>query len=303
MHASILKYFVEVARCGSIRKAAQNLYVASSAVNRQILKLEAEIGTDLFDRLPNGIRLNAAGERMLQHIRATLNDYHLMRSELDELKDERKGHVTVAAMDSLFVDFLPAAVEEFSEAYPAVTYAISAVTPSEVAPKILGGEYDVGVTFMSKLPAGLQVVAQVALPPGVVMAFSHPLAKKERLSFADCRNHAFLRLEGASPLQGVVSPHFGEFWDMVTPSVICNSTILLKRLVASGRGISFFSKMAFVNEIARGEVVWRPFDEPNVNGLTIGIVTPTQRVLSGVTTEFVKSIVHRLKQVELSLET
>ena len=52
MHASVLKYFVEVARCGSIRKAAQNLYVASSAVNRQILKLEAEMGTDLFDRHP-----------------------------------------------------------------------------------------------------------------------------------------------------------------------------------------------------------------------------------------------------------
>ncbi|WER49439.1 LysR family transcriptional regulator [Cupriavidus sp. WKF15] len=303
MHASILKYFVEVARCGSIRKAAQNLYVASSAVNRQILKLEAEMGTDLFDRLPNGIRLNAAGERMLRHIRATLNDYHLMRGELDELKDERKGHLTIVAMDSLFVDFLPAAVDDFSEMYPAVTYAIAAVTPSEVAAKVLGGEYDVGVTFMSKLPAGLEIAAQVALPPGVVMASSHPLARKERLSFADCRDHAFLRLEGPSPLQGVVSPRFAEFWDLVTPSVVCNSTILLKRLVASGRGISFFSKLAFADEIASGEVVWRPFDEPNINALTVGIITPCQRAMSSVTTEFVRGLVHRLKQVELSLTT
>ncbi|GAB7550243.1 LysR family transcriptional regulator [Cupriavidus sp. CuC1] len=301
MHASILKYFVEVARCGSIRKAAQNLYVASSAVNRQILKLEAEMGTELFDRLPNGIRLNASGERMLQHIRATLNDFHLMRSELDELKDERRGHISVAAMDSLFVDFLPAAVEDYSELYPAVTYSIAAITPWDVAPKVLGGEFDVGVTFIAKLPAGLNVVAQVALPPGVVMASSHPLAKKERISFADCRSHAFLRLEGRSPIQGVVSPRFMEFWDLMTPSVTCNSTLLLKRLVASGRGISFFSKLAFIDEIASGEVVWRPFDEPNINALTVGIITPCQRVLSNVTLEFVKGIVHRLKQVELSL--
>ncbi|KJK25059.1 LysR family transcriptional regulator [Burkholderiaceae bacterium 16] len=301
MHASILKYFVEVARCGSIRKAAQNLYVASSAVNRQILKLEAEMGTELFDRLPNGIRLNASGERMLQHIRATLNDFHLMRSELDELKDERRGHVSVAAMDSLFVDFLPAAVEDYSELYPAVTYSIAAVMPWDVAPKVLGGEFDVGVTFVAKLPAGLNVVAQVALPPGVVMASSHPLAKKERIGFADCRNHAFLRLEGRSPIQGVISPKFMEFWDLLTPSVTCNSTLLLKRLVASGRGISFFSKLAFIEEIASGEVVWRPFDEPNINALTVGIITPSQRVLSNVTLEFVKGIVHRLKQVELAL--
>ena len=107
------------------------------------------MGTDLFDRLPNGIRLNAAGERMLQHIRATLNDFHLMRGELDELKDERTGHVSVAAMDSLFVDLLPAAVEEFSGQYPAVTYAITAVTPWDVASKVLSGEYDVGITFIS----------------------------------------------------------------------------------------------------------------------------------------------------------
>ena len=239
MHASVLKYFVEVARCGSIRKAAQNLYVASSAVNRQILKLEAEMGTDLFDRLPNGIRLNAAGERMLQHIRATLNDFHLMRGELDELKDERTGHVSVAAMDSLFVDLLPAAVEEFSGQYPAVTYAITAVTPWDVASKVLSGEYDVGITFISKLPAGLDVMTQVALPPGVVMASSHPLARKDVVSFADCRSHAFLRLEGRFPMQGGVSPKFSEFWDLLTPSVTCNSTLLLKRLIVTGRGISF----------------------------------------------------------------
>ena len=43
MHASILKYFVEVARSGSIRKAAQNLFVASSAINRQIRKRGADL--------------------------------------------------------------------------------------------------------------------------------------------------------------------------------------------------------------------------------------------------------------------
>ena len=103
MHAVVLKYFLEVARHGSIRKAAQNLFVASSAVNRQILRLEEELGTELFDRVPSGMRLNAAGERLQQHVRGTLHDFHLMRTELDALKGERKGHVSVAAMDSLLI--------------------------------------------------------------------------------------------------------------------------------------------------------------------------------------------------------
>ncbi|BBP99941.1 transcriptional regulator [Burkholderia sp. SFA1] len=301
MHANVLRYFVEVARCGSIRKAAQNLYVASSAVNRQILKLESEMGTELFDRLPNGIRLNAAGERVLQHIRGTLNDFHLMRSELDELKGERKGHVSVVAMDSLFVDFLPATVEEFSDAYPAVTYSIAAVPPHDVPPRVLSGEYDVGIAYITKLPAGLDVVTEVPLPPGVVMASSHPLARRERVTFEECRHHAFLRLEGRSPIQGVMSNDFPAFWESLQPSVTCNSTTLLKRLIASGRGISFFSKLAFLDELSRGDVVWRPIDDENINELTVGIIVPNQRVLPHVTGEFVERIVRRLKHVELTL--
>src|SRR5260370_1159461 len=61
MHAAVLRYFDQVARLGSIRRAAESLNVASSAVNRQIIKLEEETGTALFERLRTGVRLTAAG--------------------------------------------------------------------------------------------------------------------------------------------------------------------------------------------------------------------------------------------------
>ena len=158
MHASVLKYFVEVARCGSVRKASENLYVAASAVNRQILKLEDELGGELFDRMPNGMRLNAAGERLLRHVQSTLHDFQVMRSELDALKGERTGHVKLASMDSFFVDFLPAAIEEFSQVYPAVTYTIASYGPMEVVPQLQSGRFDVGMTFVGRLPAGIEAV-------------------------------------------------------------------------------------------------------------------------------------------------
>ncbi|MEJ0071623.1 MAG: LysR family transcriptional regulator [Pseudomonadota bacterium] len=61
IHASAIRYFDAVRRAGSIRAAARQLNVASSAVNRQILNLEAEIGTTLFSRLSAGLKLTAAG--------------------------------------------------------------------------------------------------------------------------------------------------------------------------------------------------------------------------------------------------
>lgn len=299
MHAVVLKYFLEVARCGSIRKAAQNLFVASSAVNRQILRLEEEMGTELFDRVPTGIRLNAAGERLLQHVRATLHDFHLMRTELDALKGERKGHVSVAAMDSLLIDFLPAAVEEFSETYPAVRYTILSAMPSEVPDRVASGDSDIGICYLGKLPAGLEVVAKAAFPPGVVMASSHPLAKKAQLSFDDCRGHAFLQISRISPIHSVVLPEFSEFWDELVPAVCCNSTTMVKRLLIAGRGISFFSKIGFMDELARGDVVWRPLANPAINAIEVGIITPSQRTLSHVTAQFLDRITRRLKQLEL----
>ena len=61
IHSIAIRYFDAVRKAGSIREAARQLNVASSAVNRQILKLEAEIGTPLFARLPGGLKLSSAG--------------------------------------------------------------------------------------------------------------------------------------------------------------------------------------------------------------------------------------------------
>jgi DNA-binding transcriptional LysR family regulator len=300
MHATVLKYFVEVARCGSMRAAAATLFVASSAINRQILKLEDELGTELFDRLPTGMRLNPAGERLLQHVRSTLHDFHVMRSELDALRGERTGHITLAAMDSLFIDFLPAAIDDFCEAYPAVTYTLHAAPPVEVPDRVASGEFDIGITFIGKLPSGLQVVAQAPFPPGVVMAAANPLSKKPEISFDDCHGQPFLRSLGASPIHSVISPDFARFWDALSPAISCNSTPMLKRLISTGKGISFFSRIAFLDEIARGEIVWRPFADPAISQMQAGVIVATHRVLPNVTTDFLERIVRRLKQLEIA---
>ncbi len=300
MHAVVLKYFLEVARCGSIRKAAQSLFVASSAVNRQILRLEDELGTELFDRVPTGIRLNAAGDRLQQHIRGTLHDFHLMRTELDAMKGERKGHVSVAAMDSLLIDFLPGAVENFAETYPAVRYAIVSAMPGEVPDKVTSGDSDIGICYLGKLPVGLDVAAKAAFPPGVVMAPSHPLAKKAEISFDDCRNHAFIQVSRISPIHSLVVPEFAKFWDELEPAISCNATPMVKRLLVGGKGISFFSKIGFINELARGEVVWRPLANARINKIEVGILTPSHRTLSHVALQFVERITLRLKQMELA---
>ena len=68
-HLRILSYVDEVARAGSIRKAAEQLNVTASAVNRRIMDLEEELGPALFERRPRGVRLTAAGEVFVNYLR------------------------------------------------------------------------------------------------------------------------------------------------------------------------------------------------------------------------------------------
>ena len=84
-----------------------------------------------------------------------------MRTELDALKGERTGHVG-PPMDSFFEDFLPAAIEEFSHAGLSggdLHYRL--VRPDEAVPQLLvPGRFDVGMTFVGRLPAGIEARRQ-----------------------------------------------------------------------------------------------------------------------------------------------
>lgn len=300
MHASVLKYFIEVARCGSVRKASENLYVAASAIHRQIHKLEDELGVELFDRLPGGLRLNPAGERLLKHAQETLHGFQVMRTELDALRGERTGHVKVAAMDSFFEELLPATVEEFLQVYPAVTYTLTAMETMEIPPLVLSGQVDAGLCFVSRLPSGVRAFRTASLPIGIVMPPGHPLAKYDEVALKDCSGYAFLRFGSAPVISASLSPEFAAFWDDLEPTASCNSTPMLKRLIMAGQGIACFSKVAFVQELRRGDLLWRPFALPAIKQLQVGIVVPTLRALPHVTQDFVARMARQLAQLEIA---
>ena len=118
LHSRLLRYVDEVARSGSIRKAAERLNIAASAINRQILVLEAELGTPIFERLHKRMRLTAAGETIVSHVRNTLREHERMRLRIEELKGLRRGQVTIATMLTLASEVLPQIIASFRNKHP-----------------------------------------------------------------------------------------------------------------------------------------------------------------------------------------
>lgn len=101
-------------------------------------------------------------------------------------------------------------------------------------------------------------------------------------------------------ISATLSAEFAAFWDDMEPAATCNSTPLLKRLIMGGKGISCFSKIAFIEELRRGELLWRPFALPALNQMQVGIMVPSQRALPHVTQNFVGRMARRLTQLELT---
>lgn len=290
MHAAALAYFRETARLGSIRKAAGHLNVAASAVNRQILKLEDELGTPLFDRLHDGMRLTAAGEILLKHVTATFHDYDRVRVEIDDLKEARSGHVTIVAVDSLLIDFLPRAVDRFRSDFPAVTFTISAVSPAEVPDLVADGGADMGFTFVGQTGRAVQFVVEIPAPLGVIMPADHPLAGQRVITFEEAAAYPFLAQAGPLPRSADIDPAFSAFRARLVPRITSNSIQMLKRAIRLGMGIAFFTRLGFLEEIEDGEIVWRPFASEAINTVRIGLLVASARPLGAPARQLIRRL-------------
>src|SRR5260370_10520690 len=111
-------YFQLVARLGSIRQAAQVLSVAPSSISRVIKQLEDELGTPLFERIRQRLKLTSAGELMLYHTRASTADLNRASSKTNELHGLRRGTVSVAIIESFARRMMPLVLTDFCAHHP-----------------------------------------------------------------------------------------------------------------------------------------------------------------------------------------
>ena len=274
MHAAVLRYLDQVARHGSIRRAADLLNVASSAVNRQILRLEAEIGVPLFERRRSGVRLTAAGEVLLRHVRDTQIDFQRARAEIASLRGIVTGEVRIISIESVIARFLPTVIEELAARYPQVSFTVLNIDPSHQAEELRSGRHDVGVLFVDNQLRGFEIIAEFRTAVGAIMRADHPLAKRRRLTLTDCAAYEVVMLHDRWLLDAVMATEFAESGARLSPRVVSNSIEFMRRIITQGLGIGFFTPIGFLDEIRRGELVHVRLAERGLANSRIGIVVP-----------------------------
>lgn len=295
LHSRKLLYINEIVRCGSIRKAAARLNVASSAVNRQILALEEEIGAPLFERLPRGLRLTAAGELCVEHIRDVLKNYERLESRIRGLKMPQAGKVTLVTTVGLASGPLPPILARFLERHPRVRVKLRNDGGSTTINPVLTGEVDLGLGFNIPATPGIRTLANFDVPVGVVLPPSHPLAQEEGpIDLVDVVQEKLVLAQSGTSLRNIIDLALSPLPLPVEPLLETNSSELIKQLVKCGTGLTLLNPLDVITECRAGDLVFRPLAEQHVRHQSMKLFARARAPLDSATSLFVEYLMQEL---------
>lgn len=256
--STAFRYFLAVADAGSIRAAARELNIVSSAVNRQILLLEENLGIRLFDRVGRGLRLSEAGSLLARQVRETLGRYDDVVTELDTLRGLRRGRIRIATVESISVERLPDLLAEYWHRHSGIEVVLTVAGAEEVTRLVDEGLADVGVTFSTHPLEGLRLVYEETHPVGALMAAGHPLAGRDPLTFQDLIAEPLVLPARGMSLRTAVEPLLAPRRRDLSVRAELNSLRLMSALVRRSRSVGFLTNVGFERELRTGELVWRP---------------------------------------------
>lgn len=242
-----LRYFAAAAESGQFSLAARRLHVSQSVVTTAIAQLEAILGADLFERLPHGVVLTAAGHRFHQHVRHALDTLLDALSEPLFFGEDLSGVVRIGASYTVLGYFLPGLLARFRRAYPKVELDLIDMDRPSIEQGVANGDLDVGLCITSNMeatPSNLRHQVLARSRRQLWLAQEHPLAQLPQIRLADIAAYPYILLtvdEGeASTLR---------YWQAAgqEPNIAFRTSTLeaLRGLVAYGFGVTILSDIVY----------------------------------------------------------
>jgi DNA-binding transcriptional LysR family regulator len=280
MQTSVLRYFLEIARCQSIRQAAEELHIAASALSRHVSNLEHEFGVALFERHARGLRLTAAGEVFAVGARQTLRQIERIRSEIDDLRGLRRGHVTIYAVEGVVADFLLPVLAEFSRSYRQITYDVVVTGTQDVINALIEDRGDIGIAFNPQPNGEIDVAYEARHPVYVVVAKGHSLAHRSTLAIKEFCSQPLGLPDRSFGIRRLLDQTAAQQGISLVPSLTINSIEMAKAYARSGMGLTVLPAFAVVRECAAGELVAIQIRDAGLTNAAVTLCTHRDRALS-----------------------
>ena len=278
--ATRIHYFQLVARLGSIRQAAQALNIAPSSVSRILQQLEEEIGTPLFERVRQRLKLTSAGELLLYHAGISLSELSRACSEINGLQPVNGGSVSVAVIESVSRGMMPEVLEEFWRRHPTIAVDVRVTGAKQAANAVSEGECDLAVVFDIRAPRNVRRIASAALPLGVLAAPGSPLAAQKELRLPDLAGAQIILSDASLTLGAWIEESFSRLLVDLTRRSRTNSIGLMVDLAKRGLGTVLQTRIGIEQEIAAGTLAFVPLRDGKLNPRKLTLLSRSEKELS-----------------------
>jgi len=189
--------FLEVARLGSVSRAAEALFVTQPTLTARLHSLERELGQRLFVRTRNGMRLTEAGRAFIPYAERALRALREGRQALGDVGNGTAGHLMIGAAPAVSTYLLPSVLERFVDRHPRVEVAVRTGHSESVLEMVLRDEVQLGIGRSLRHPE-VELIPFHEEELVLVVAPEHPFAKLHRVRMADVGGQQLIMFDRTS---------------------------------------------------------------------------------------------------------
>jgi len=243
--------FLEVARLGSVSRAAEALYVTQPTLTARLHALERDMGTRLFVRARQGMRLTEAGRAFLPYAERAVRAMRDGRQAIQQVGNGSAGQLLVAAAPAVSTYVLPEVLERFVKIHPRVEVAVRTGHSEDVLQMVLRDEAQVGVGRALRHPdVDLRPLYEEELV--LVVAPNHPFVRKRTVNVADVGSEQLIMFDRTSSYYEVTQAAFLSAGVPLPGLMELDSIEAAKKMVEHGLGVALLPRTAVAREVAAG---------------------------------------------------
>jgi DNA-binding transcriptional LysR family regulator len=244
-----LEIIKAIAESGSFTAAGEKLHVSQSAISRQILLLEDELGEPVFHRIGRRIRITPAGESLLQLSHRVFRDMQDTTSAISDTRESLRGSIGLVGGMTVCLYVFPALLSEVRRLHPNLDMRVTVGSTLRSIALLRSGAGDLGLLTLPIEASDLVSVPLLEEELLLVTYPSHPLAAKKRIVPADLDKQPFVLFETGSITRRLVEEFFAR--ERITPPIIMETenVEIIKAMVRSGLGISIIPWQAAAADV------------------------------------------------------
>src|ERR1700730_7559583 len=240
--------FLEVARRGSVSRAAEALFVTQPTRTARLHSLERELGTPLFVRTPHGMRLTDAGRAWVPYAERALRALVDGRDVLEQVMSASAGHLMIGAAPAVSTYILPELLEKFVAAHPRVEVSVRTGHSEDVVDHVLREEVQVGLGRAIRHP-DLELRPFHTEELVLVCAPDHRFTRRRTVTMAEVAGQKLIMFDRTSSYYEITQAAFVSAGAMLRGLMELDSIEAAKKMVERGLGVALLPRTAVAREV------------------------------------------------------